>query len=168
MNYNLQYNRGFGLVEILVASAVISASLIALTAVALLSFRVIDGSVRETQAEFLTEEGLEVVRILRDISWSANIAPLTSGVAHYPTFNASGGTWTLVSTGADLIDGLFSRSIVFDDVYRKNIDDDIVASTSPEANTLDPGTKQVTSRVTWDNGEREIEFVTYITNLFQN
>ena len=167
-SYRHCFNRGFGLMEILVASAIISASLFALAGTAQLAFRVIAENSNRVQAEFLAEEGLEVVRILRDSSWSSNIPPLSSGISYYPVFSSTSSTWMLASKDPGLIEGLFSRVAIFDDVYRRDSDDDIVASTSPDSNTLDEGTKQVTSRVSWQDDEKYVEFTTYITDMFSN
>lgn len=160
--------RGFGLIEILVASAIISASFISLIAVANSSFRLVSGNVYRVQAEFLAEEGVEVVRILRDESWSGNLSGVLDGTIYYPIFNTSLSVWSITETDPGLIDGTFSRTLFFEDVYRRDSDDDIVALASPDTKTLDAGTKRVTSRVLWNGGDKQVEFVTYITNMFQN
>jgi len=163
----LQAKKGFGLIEIIIASAIISASLVALAGVSQLAFRVILENTREKRAGFLAEENLEVVRILRDLSWSSNVAPRASEVTYYPVFDSALSTWSLSSTPPGLIDGMFLQTLVFGDVYRRNSDDDIVASTSPDSKTLDLDTKLVTSRVLWEEG-KEVELITYITNMFDN
>jgi len=159
--------RGFGLVEVLVASAIISASLISLVAAGQIANRAVRESSERIQAQFLAEEGLETVRILRDESWLENLASLSSGTEYYPVFSTGTSVWSLALTDPGLIDGIFRRAIVFRDVYRRDSDDDIVASTSPEANTLDLGTREVISRVSWD-ASRVVEFRTYITDMFEN
>ena len=168
MTKKLFTNRGFGLIEILVAAAIISASFISLIAIANSSFRLVSGNVYRVQAEFLAEEGVEAVRILRDESWSGNLSGVLEGTIYYPIFNILTSTWSITETDPGPIDDIFSRVLLFGDVYRRDSDDDIVALSSPDTKTLDVGTKLVTSRVSWNDGAKQVEFVTYITNMFQN
>lgn len=158
---------GFGLTEIVVAAGVISVSLFSLITVALYSSRSIDESFFKARAEFLAREGLEVVKIVRDSGWSANIGPLSSGTEYYADFTVSSNSWSLRTTDPGLIDGEFRRTIVFEDVYRRDSDHDIVPASSPDPKTLDTGTKKVTATVSWATGA-SISISTYITNLFQN
>src|SRR3989344_4976145 len=88
-------NKGFMVVEMLVAIAIITASILAATAVAQKSVYVARQAFHATQASFLLEEGAEAVRIVRDNAWS-NISSLTADLNYYPTF--SGGTWVLSQT----------------------------------------------------------------------
>lgn len=158
--------KGFGLVEIVVASAIVSVSLFALIGASQASFKAVDDSLMRRRAEFLAEEGIEAVKILRDSGWAANIDPLTSGTTYYPSFNSSTNTWALITTNPGAVDGIFTRTITFSDVYRKNSDQDIVDVAAPDPKTLDPGTLLVVSTASWEGKEAEIR--TYITNIFQN
>lgn len=157
--------KGFGLIEVVIASAIISASLFALAGAAQIAFRVVSESVRKAQAEFLAEESIEVVRILRDTSWSSNIDPLTRNTTYYPLFTAGTATWLLTTTNPGSIDGVFDQTIIFEDVYRDDTSEDIVASTTPDA-MIDTGTKEVISRTTWEGGGKRVEMHTYITDMF--
>lgn len=154
--------RGFGLVEIIIAVAIVSISLFALSNASNLAFTLIDESTRETRASFLLEEGVEAVRILRDSGWSANIAPLTSGTGYYPIFATN---WTLASTDPGPIDGIFTRTITLENVLRDG-NDDIAPTGTPDLDT-----KKVTVSVSW-NGPRgntkTRSIATYITNLLEN
>ncbi len=164
-----RFTKGFGLVEIVVAAAVIAVTFFALTAGVRMSFKGLQESAEEAQANFLLEETVEVVRSLRDESWGGYIVPVATSTTYYPVF--SNGRWSLVSTDPGLIDGTFTRAVVFEDVWRRNTDDDIVDSTSPDPKTFDPGTKRMTARVTWGGASgaaRSREFVTYIANIFGN
>lgn len=158
----------FGLVEIIIAIAIISISLFALSNAANLAFLFIEETTREGRVSFLLEEGLEAVRILRDLSWAENIAPLASDTPYYPIFNVG---WSLVGSDPGPIDGIFTRSVIFEDVYRRDSDYDIVDIGAPDPKTLDPETKKVTASVTWVSTNNKIStrtLATYITNLFQN
>lgn len=158
--------KGFGLIEIVVAAAIVSVSLFALIGVSRASFKAVDDSLMRRRAEFLAEEGIEAVKILRDNGWAASIDPLTSGTTYYPSFNSSTNTWSFSTSDPGAIDGIFTRTIVFSDVYRKNSDQDIVDVLAPDPKTFDPGTLLVLSDVAWEN--KTVEISTYVTNIFQN
>ncbi|MDP3725923.1 MAG: hypothetical protein Q8R36_01865 [bacterium] len=165
--YNLKPNTGFGLIEILIASAILSASLITLSATNQITFRLMKESLERTQANFLVEEAIEVVRILRDSSWSSHITPRVSGEINYLNFNAGANLWTIQTAIPPSIYNVFTRSVVFHNVYRRNSDGEIVAQNSPDPKTLDPDTKRVVAAVSWGSA-RIITLETYITNIFQN
>lgn len=146
--------QGFGLIEVIVASAIISTLLLGTTWVARISFRMVSESSLRSRANFLLEEGIEVVRILRDTSWSSYITPLAINTVYYPVF--SGLSWSLSTSSPGLIDGLFERQIVFGDVYRRNSDDDIVDINAPDPKTKDAGTRHVSTRVLWRNAVGQV------------
>ena len=158
---------GFGLIEILVSSAVITVSLVALVVATQLSYKIIAENSKKVRAEFLAEEGVEAARTMRDQSWSSNISARASGTSYYPLFATSTNLWSLNEAGSEPLDGIFTPTITLEDVYRRNSDDAIVSSTSPESKTLDQGTREVISKVLWGDG-KEVEIRTYITDLFQN
>src|SRR3989338_1063894 len=134
--HTLTPQKGFGLIEILIASAILSASLITLTATSQIAFRLMKESLERTQAGFLAEESIEVVRIFRDSSWSAYIAPFSSGLAYYPNFSTTTNAWTFSTTTLPLIEDTFNRTVVFNDVYRRNSDGEIVSGDSIDPKTL--------------------------------
>ncbi|PIQ69447.1 MAG: hypothetical protein COV90_01360, partial [Candidatus Tagabacteria bacterium CG11_big_fil_rev_8_21_14_0_20_41_11] len=76
--------------------SIISLSIFSLTAVSNLALKLTEESARNTQASFLLEEGVEALKILRDSSWSANIAPLASGTVYYFAFTNH--NWQATST----------------------------------------------------------------------
>lgn len=159
--------QGFGLLEILIASAILSASLITLSATNQVTFRLMKESVERTQANFLAEEAIEVVRILRDTSWSSHIAPRISGEVAYLNFNAGANSWTIQTATVPLIYNTFTRTIIFHSVYRRNSDGEIVDQSSSDPKTLDPDTKRVVASVSW-GPTRVVAIETYVTNIFQN
>ena len=163
--YTLYPKKGFGLVEILIASAVLSASLIVLIATTQISLRLTKESLERTQAGFLAEEAVEAVRILRDTSWTSNIAPQTSETTYYLNFATTTNVWSLGTTSS-LVYGMFTRTVTLSDVYRKDSDSEIVASTSVDTKTLDPQTKKIKAQVEW--GARSVVLETYIADLFSN
>ncbi|MBI4121078.1 MAG: hypothetical protein HY457_02395 [Parcubacteria group bacterium] len=158
---------GFGLLEIVISSAIISASLIALVTATQLSYKAVERALQRTQAEFLAEEGFEAIRTLRDAGWSAAIAPLINGTSYYPIFATSTSVWSLSPSDPGLKLGLFTRTVVFTAVCRKDADDDIVDCDSATPHYTDQGTREVVSRVEWGDNE-EVEFRGYITDLLDN
>lgn len=165
--YTLNAQKGFGLIEILIASAILSASLITLTATSQIAFRLMKESLERTQAGFLAEESIEVVRILRDDGWSTHIATLSLNVPHYLNFSTTTDLWLLSTASSSPIEGIFDRTVTFKEVYRRNSDGEIVGADSIDPKTLDPDTKHVTARVLSVAG-KETVIETYITNIFQN
>jgi len=155
-------NKGFGLLEIAIGVSIISLSIFSLTAVSNLALKLTEESARNTQASFLLEEGVEALKILRDSSWSANIAPLASGTVYYFAFTNH--NWQATSTNI-YIDGIFERNFALQGVNR-DINDDIVSS----GGILDPDTKKITISVSWlsRNGTTTQSVSAYITNLFDN
>lgn len=137
------------MIEIIIATGVIGITFFALIGVAQIAFRVVRESTEDSRANFLLEEGIEAVRALRDASWDASIAPLISGTVYYPVYDPTQQGWALQTADPGLIDGLFSRTIVFGGVYRRNSDDDIVDVSSPDPKTLDAGTRLITVRLGW-------------------
>lgn len=166
----LPTRKGFGLIEIVVAVGIISLSLFGLAASARIALRVVEENTLEERAMFLLEEGVEAVRLVRDISWSPGITSLSSGTQYffYPTFNGPQGTWGISAASSGPIDGIFIRTVAFDDVYRLLSTDDIVPEGTGGA-LLDPDTKRVTVTVSWSTPTAVITRVisTYLTNLFE-
>ena len=152
------------MIEVLVATSIITVSVLAAMAVAQKSVYISRRAFHTSQVAFLLEEGAEAVRILRDNAWN-NISNLTVDANYYPTF--SGGTWTLSSTTNTV--GIFTRKVVISNVNR---DTSINTSTSKDivssGGVLDSGTKLVTVSVSWSEGgiiiTKTLPF--YITNIF--
>ena len=152
-------NGGFMMIEALVAASIITASILAATAVAYKSVYISRQAFRISQASFLLEEGAEAVRIARDNAWS-NISSLMVGTNYYPTFLH--GTWVL-STTANTVD-IFTRKVVLTNVNRDDNTKDIVDS----GGTLDNDAKLVTVTVSWIEGGttvvKTLQF--YIMDIF--
>lgn len=145
-------------VEVIVAIAIIVVAVLAAMTVTQKSVSVSRQSLHVSQANFLLEEGAEVVRVLRDNAWS-NISGLTDGTSYYPTFST--GSWTLSTTLSTV--GIFTRTITVASVNRDATSGDISVS-----GTNDPGTKLITVTVSWNEGgqvmSKTLSF--YIMNIF--
>src|SRR3989344_5225002 len=111
-------NKGFGLVEVVIASAIISVSIFSLSAVSVIGNRLQSQSLEKTRANFLSEEGLEAMRFLRDKSWNTNLANLSIGTNYYISFASSTSKWSIGSTTPPYIDSFFDRKIMVENVFR--------------------------------------------------
>lgn len=152
------------LIEVLIGAAIVATAIVA----TVLSFRLLLAAGAENlervQASYLAEEGIEVVRGMRDEDWSA-FAGLTSGTTYYLHYD--GMSWS-INTTATSTDG-FTRTVRLRDVYRRTSDSDIVPATSTAPKAVDTQTRFVTVAVTWNSsrfGVRTIELSSYLTNLF--
>jgi len=150
--------QGFGLVEAMVAVAIISASFLALTGVNHTSLKLSREVGRATQAAFLLQEGVEAARVMRDRSWRNEILPLSATDTYSPEFR--NGSWYATTSTTTLIDNLFQRTFIFNSVYR-DTNDDIA-----DSGTLDPETRKLTVTVAWGSVSKSIS--TYVTDLFNN
>lgn len=146
------------MIEVIIASTIITLSMIAATAVAQKSMYVSRQATHTTQASFLLEEGAEVVRIMRDNNWT-NISGLTVGTSYYAAFSA--GAWSFSTTPSTI--GDFTRTVQIANVNRDNTTKDISVS-----GTNDIGTKLVTVTVTWKEGGTTISKTLsfYILDIF--
>lgn len=129
---------GFLMVEVLIATSIIVASILAAMAVTERSISAGRQTVHTAQASFLLEEGAEAVKILRDNAWT-NISTLTAGTVYYPAFSSS---WSLSATPSQV--GIFTRTVVMSNVNRDASTNDISA-----VGVDDPRTKLFTVTVSW-------------------
>ena len=154
---------GIGLVEVIISVSILTVIMIGL--ISTFNYYVGTGirSTEKIQGVLLAEETLEAVRFMRDSSWST-IGDLATSTSYHLEF--TGVLWKASSTQI-VIDGRFEQTFTFDDVYRRDSDDDIVPLSSGDAKTLDPDTLLITVSILTD-GATTTEIVTYMTNLFQN
>lgn len=155
--------KGTGILEAIIVVSIISVAFAAILSAATFFVR---GSLYindETQAVFLLDETAEVVRFLRDDSFSLNIAPLVGVGPKYLEHTLT--AWNTTSTNS-LIFGKFSRSIEVSEVFRLNSDDTIVPSTSGDPKTVDTGTVRVLITVSWPTGT--VQATTYVTDIYEN
>ena len=154
---SIKKNKGFSIIEILVALFVIAVALSALLGLAAFSLK-ITNTLRETQqAGNFAQELMEITRNFRDgTSWAANgLGTLSVGSAYHPQQSGSPAVWQF-SPGQET-EGIFSRKIVFDNIFR-DADDNITLS----GGSLDNNTKKATVTVWWK--DKKIELVSYFTN----
>ena len=156
----LNKSQGMTLVEVVVATAIILAFVLALAGVLNTFVRSSLDDNFVTEGAYLAEEGIEAMKLIRDQGWTAKIAPLAATSTYYLYY--AGGTWTTTTTPA-LVDNTFTRTITVAAVNRDSNSGDIVTS----GGTLDTNTKLITSTISWlyhaATTTRSVS--TYITNL---
>ena len=155
-------NRGFGLIEIIIGSAIILSGILAVIVSYSTYIEYALSNEKNIEAGNLLEEGLEAVTFLRQKSWSANIAPLLNSTTYYLSFN---GAYWATTTTPQYVDGLFLRSIKVDDVNRDSMDAVVAVG-----GTYDPNTKKITATVSFWQGHATTtqSISTYIANLYNN
>jgi Tfp pilus assembly protein PilV len=157
----LNSKAGFSLVEVLVACAIISLTIISLMSAAAKGIELSYRAVKQVQASMLIEEGVEAVKSIRDNSWDT-ISALDLDIEYYLSFDINTNTWSLSIDPTAPIDDVFTRKVVFSSVDRDE-NDDIVSS-----GTLDEKTKKVNVTVSWlsqnETVSRSINF--YLIDIF--
>jgi Tfp pilus assembly protein PilV len=150
-------SKGVGILEVVIGVAVLSVSMMGLLYTYRLHLKAAFANIETIKAAFLLEEGVEAVRVMRDISWSSGISPLAASTTYYLAFDGS--VWKSTTT-PQYIDG-YLRSFAVYNVYRDG-NDDIATS-----GTLDSYTKKVTVFLAWPSGTATAteQLSTYLTNI---
>lgn len=163
MTHKKEKIKGAGIVEAIVAISVASIAFASLLTAGAYFIRGGLFATDQAQALFLLDESVEVVRFLRDDSYSMNITPLIgAGPMHLVP---STHHWSATTTHS-LVHGRYTRTIEIEEVYRRNSDDDIVPASSAEAKYVDPGTVLLTIHIAWGGGA--LESATFVTDLYEN
>lgn len=151
---NSVFSRGFSLIEVIVGSAIISIAMFGIFR--FLSFSVANSAISAqfAQANALVQGGMEGVRAFRDgVAWDNNdpnnlydgVGILQTGASYILQKSSDNPPrWQLVP-GTETI-GAFQRTIVFANVNR-----DGTNSIVESGGTLDPDTKKVTVRASWNH-----------------
>jgi Tfp pilus assembly protein PilV len=153
------HTRGFGLIEVIIAAAIIVVGILALIQgyTIYVSYAVANSHI--VQSAYLAEEGLEVMTLFRDNGWTANISPLSTTTTYFLVFNGS--KWATTTTPG-YVDEVFERTINLQDVFRES-DGSIVES----GGTYDPNTRKVTVAISHRQGSGTTtkSMSTYISNI---
>jgi type II secretory pathway pseudopilin PulG len=150
--------RGFGMVEMVVAIAIIVVTFISILQVLFLETRAQILAREDTSAYVVARETMEAVRSVRDSDWT-NISSLSYSTAYYPQINASS-QWELVASNPGPV-GIYTRWVEFEEVLR-DIDDNIATS-----GVSDPDTRKATVYVEWirpGGDTRTVTLEAYLTN----
>ena len=161
MNIKNKKNRGFGLIEIIVSTFIITSAFLAFYFFYQKALSIEQKSTAFIQANLLLEEGVDVAKLFRDDSWQNNILSLSTSTPYY--LNFTGTTWEATTTEI-LIDPVFDRTILFEDVFR-DANDNISSF-----GTYATGTLKLTVRVEWlDRGVIISQSMqTYVADIFDN
>jgi len=163
------YNKGFSMVEILIAIFVIVVALGSILNVAVLSLKSSSDVKAVLQAQSYAREALEAVRNFRDgVAWSTDdpgneydgLGVITKGVIYRISKSSDNPPrWKLVQ-GQELL-GVFTRSLVFE-VGQRDGAGNLVAS----GGTADPDTAKVAATVSWSEQgtARQLQLLMYLTN----
>ena len=147
-HYNMQiqiihYQKGFGIVEIIVAMAVFITIAIASVTVILQSFNINRLGNEETKANLYAQESIEAVRSLKKRGWfNMDIGSTTCGATVTRGLSNSGGSWAFSGT-SDTIDK-YTRTVTIGNVCR-----DGSGNISDSGTIYDPDVKKVASTIGW-------------------
>ena len=151
------FENGFGLLEIVFATAILSTLLFSLMAAGNIALRATNEALHRTQAAFLFEEGFEALKTIRDQNWNA-FAALAPDQQYYLVF--ADGQWTATATAGTV--GIFTRTVQLDPVKRDELDNIVLAGAE------DPDTKKAEITVRWQERgeEKKITGMSYFPNTF--
>lgn len=158
----LSHEKGFGLVEVVIASAMLSVSLISISGFFQTALRASNITGSAVQGDYLLEEGVEAVKFMRDSGYTSNIKSMSTTTTYY--FAWSGTQWSATTTRS-LVDNRFERKLTFFDAYR-DVNSDIAAS-----GTYDQNTKRIQVSLAWWTpvvGTTTHSIQAYVTNIFNN
>lgn len=148
-------HRGITIVEVIIGVAIMALIVAFISYTITLFVQSSDGALKRTQALYLAEEGIEIMRYLRDSDWNTLDSELTNDTTYYLDV----ATTTLATTTTpELIDDTYTRSFELTEV-RRDGDDDIVDS----GGTIDDGSRYVTFSVSWDTAT--VTLTALLTNI---
>ncbi|MES2436478.1 MAG: hypothetical protein V4519_00545 [Patescibacteria group bacterium] len=156
-------NRGMGLIEIVIGSAIIVTGILSLISAFGMYISYALAHQRNVQAAYLAEEGLEAVTYLRDKSWTTNVQPLSTTTTYYLAWDTSAAYWKATTT-MQYIDAEFLRTFAITDVVRDS--NGRIATTG----TYDADTKKITVNLSYREGKATTtkSMTTYIADIYSN
>lgn len=119
---NHRRSHGTLLIEVALGVAILSIVVVMVTLVMTLFLDARDVVLTKTKALYLAEEGIEVMRYMRDADWNILSTELSTGTTYYFLLNP---TVVATTTVPEVIDGSFYREFELRDVYRNSVSDDI-------------------------------------------
>lgn len=162
MQLSTNNQSGFSVMEIIVAASLFVIFVAGIYQILIFSTKSIHQSARKVEAAYLVQEGIEVVRTLRNNGWAANVAPLVVGQIYYPEI--ASGSWILSSANPGVLSEIYTRTVVLDTVYR-DASDDIASS-----GDVDPDIRKITVNVSWQEAgiSKQVEIETYMSDFLTN
>jgi Tfp pilus assembly protein PilV len=154
--------RGMSLLEIVIGASIIAVGIVSIIATYNVYVKYALNNDRNVEVMYLLEEGVEVMGLLRDHSWTANIVPISTSATTSLYFN--GTSWKMSSTTNEYVDGTFTRNIRVYPVYRDA--NGVIATTG----TLDADSRLVTVTVAYNqsSGTTTQTLSKYLVNMHSN
>lgn len=166
MRFRTFHSAGFTLIEIVLAASILTTFMVSIALYYKKILDVSEDTTRYIQSGFLLEEGLEAVKLIRDVSWVTGIAPLSTTTTYYLYW--TGTAWTSTTTSG-VIENTFTRTFTVGDVFRDG-SDNIVPTIA--LGTFGTSSKKIMFTMVWQSkGGRATTTAsaeTYIMNLFNN
>lgn len=161
MKFKFLYHKGISIVEVVIASAIISLSMISITNVYGNFLNLSLQNTDKVQAVFLLDEGVEALKTIRSYSWS-EIASSSVSTDYYLIWKDS--RWQSTTT-PNIIDNKFIRKFTVSDVYRDPTTLNIVNT----GGVLNNDSKILNLDISWSyknvTSSKQISF--YIFNLYE-
>lgn len=126
-----RYIRGISVVEIVVAAGIILTAVTGIAGAWQLYFKISNKSAQYSQVSTIIEEGEEALNLMRDMSWSGNISPLSLNTTYYIYWNGSA---YVATTTLQTIQNTYVRTISFQSIQR-DVNFNIASSGSVDVNT---------------------------------
>jgi len=156
-----KYQKGIGLIEVIVAVFVLTTVLSTLITVNNLYIKTSRANIKMTQGAYLASEAVEAIKTIRDNGWDIiNAIPMNT--TYYLYFNSVSSSWFATTTVESIPD--FSRSFSLNNVYRDQYGD--ISSSG----TLDPNTKKLEVHISWHTSPEQLiekKIITYIANILE-
>lgn len=164
MSANSIGNKGFSIIEIIVAVFIIVVTLVSFLGIVAFSLKSSRLVIKVNETNFLAQEIIESIRGFRDSTdWDSNgLGVLIIGANyHLNLTGASPPSWIIVS-GEESVN-IFTRKVIFERVSRDSFTKNIEGVYN--SGNDDPNTRKATITVSWAGKETKI--ITYFTNWNQ-
>jgi hypothetical protein len=153
--------KGSSLIEVIVVASIFATAFISFesTFIGLSKFH--NRNTLQIKGQLLAEEGIEIIRYLRDSGWSS-FSSIPLDTDYY--FSLQIASWTATST-PEVVDGVFHRHFKLSEVQRSSLlpSGPIVSS----GGIIDPNTRKATLDVSWlwQDATSTIHYETYVIKL---
>lgn len=147
--------KGFIFLEILISVALISVVFVTFLGINSMVLNISQSITLSTRALALARGEIEAVRSFRDANTWSDFTNVNFGGSNNYYFSISGSSWVR-NAGTETVD-VFSRKVVFDQVYRDG------SGNIASSGTLDSETIKMTVTVSWPPS-KSIQIVDYLTN----
>lgn len=162
----MQTRKGFSVVEIVVAAALIATVVTAAAGAWQLYLRLTTQTAGLTAAALLAEEGGEALQLLRDQSWNANIVPLALNTTYYLYWN---GTAYAATTSPVLIQNAYLRTVVLGAVNRNAVTYNITSTSTSCSGNCDTNSRDAVVSVYFASTTAPlVQSEVLINNVFGN